>query len=629
MRNDLVTWVRRLCVAGALAFIPGAFAAAQQGPNAHAPLTERFKSILQEHDIQGAAIILVENGAPTLEFYDGVMDAELGAPVTAQTRFRAGSVSKNITSLLALRLVESGVIDFNADLHALAPELRIDNPWRETAPVRFAHLLEHTAGLPGSSYAEYAFNEPDAPLAPYIARYEPIRLRWRPGQFYSYANIGHTIAAQIMADRAGTDFDTLVRREVFTPLGMDSATFRESDVPMGALSRSYAQGGARAEPFWSMGVRPSGALIVTPADLARVAALYARRGALPDGTPFVSAALLERMERGETSLAAAAGATEASYGLGNFGFSVGTRLWRGHWGKVDGFRTNMGYAPDLAAGFVIMVNTSDGAAMNALRVAVAEHLTRGTAAPASPPGTSASPDSAIPGIYENYTHDMPLRRWIFALLDQKRLEIVDGAVRVSPLLSPGEGRLVRPLSARTFVEEGFSIPTSAFVEADGRAFWVESESYRRVPAWSAYGRLTIVGLGTIAAAIAIVHAIVWGVLALMGRRAQGGAFRIPIWLFLAGASYVALFALFAQFGIFGSMGDLRLVGTLSWLSALLALLSLSGVAASAAALVETARETRRALTPFMAYAWPASLSLAAFSAFLAFQGWIPLITWRF
>ena len=61
--------------------------------------------------------------------------------------------------------------------------------------------------------------------------------------------------------------------------------------------------------------------------------------------------LIERMERGETSAAAQAGVREASYGLGNFGFAGDGRIWRGHWGKTDGFLTNVGYLPEHGVGF--------------------------------------------------------------------------------------------------------------------------------------------------------------------------------------------------------------------------------------------------------------------------------------
>lgn len=607
---------------------PPSEAAGQLTPTADAveALETRIVEILEASKIVGAGIVVIENNAVALEHYHGFADREAGVGVNAGTPFRAGSISKNVTSLLAVRLAAQGMIDLEAPLTAYLPELAINNPYAEASPVRFDHLLEHTAGLAGSTYWEYTLDAENASPSDYVAAIAPIDLRWRPGTFYSYANAGHTIAAAAMEARTGVDFDTMMQREVFGPLGMASANFATAGPGVSGLSLSYDGSGVAQKP-WRMLIRPSGALIATPRDLSRLVALYLARGTAPDGSAFVPAALVERMERGETSLAAAQGVRSGSYGFGNFGFAVNGRIVRGHWGSTEGFRANLGYLPELGGGFVIMSNTDDGAALSDLREAIVAHLAR-NAPPQPLAARGGAIDPRVAGAYINYTHDMPMRRWLFEVLEQQRIRIVDGGLEVTARgpFGSSAARYV-PVADGGFRAEDLPIATGAFVEESGEIFWTEGEAFRKVPFWLADGLTWLLIGGLAASAMGVLHALVWGVMAMLKRGPTGQGLWARVGLAVGGLGFVGASALFVTHGLVGDSNQLDALGRISAVSVTMAVLSLLAAAGAGVALAATGVKTARAPSVFLVYAWPASLLLTGLAMWWAWRGWVPLLTW--
>ena len=70
------------------------------------------------------------------------------SPLTAETLFRIGSVSKSFAALAALKLQEEGKLKLTDTVRQWVPEVAFTNPWEATDPVRLVHLMEHTTGFP-------------------------------------------------------------------------------------------------------------------------------------------------------------------------------------------------------------------------------------------------------------------------------------------------------------------------------------------------------------------------------------------------------------------------------------------------------------------------------------------------
>ena len=125
-------------------------------------------------------------------------DLDTGAPVTDETMFRAGSVSKSVAGVAIMMLVERGLVSLDDRVRNLAPELDIRNPWHTTHPVRLRHLVEAGAGFVGLHPQDYAnpAEPPDIALAQVIGDL-PYRLdvQWRTGDSTSSHDRSHTITA--------------------------------------------------------------------------------------------------------------------------------------------------------------------------------------------------------------------------------------------------------------------------------------------------------------------------------------------------------------------------------------------------------------------------------------------------
>src|SRR6185312_14864868 len=92
-------------------------------------LRARIAQILDREHIAGAAFALVDRNGPTYVGGVGVRDRAARTPMTSDTAFRVGSLSKSVIALGVMRLVDQGKLDVDRPLREIVPDLQIDNPW--------------------------------------------------------------------------------------------------------------------------------------------------------------------------------------------------------------------------------------------------------------------------------------------------------------------------------------------------------------------------------------------------------------------------------------------------------------------------------------------------------------------
>ena len=204
---------------------------------------DSLRAIVYDHQLPGMAVAIVSRDSVVWQQGFGYADVEAMKPVTAQTMFRIGSVTKSFVALGILRLVEEGKLDLNDKVAELAPEVNINNPWSATDPVRLVHLLEHTAGLDDMRFNE--FYVPDeqslSPLEAINQFTNSKKVRWRPGTVTSYSNPGYGIAGYILEKYAGMPYEQFIRMEILAPMGMENTGFRRKNIPLEKLALGYAK----------------------------------------------------------------------------------------------------------------------------------------------------------------------------------------------------------------------------------------------------------------------------------------------------------------------------------------------------------------------------------------------------
>ena len=204
--------------------------------------------IVSETGVPGAGLALVR--ADGIEWAGGVglADRERGIPVTGDTHFRVGSISKTFVAMSLVQLYEEGALDIEAPLEELAPEIAIDNPWhahrsgaadspaaahgrlRRHALQRSLHPRRRARGLARSR------------CWPAIPRSR--RVRWRPGTRMSYSNVGYGVAGLVLEKLTGQPYEDYIQEHIFDPLEMATSSFRLTAEDEALLARGYDGDGA-------------------------------------------------------------------------------------------------------------------------------------------------------------------------------------------------------------------------------------------------------------------------------------------------------------------------------------------------------------------------------------------------
>ena len=330
-----------------------------------APVTiEELRSaiavVIEERDVPAVGVVLVDENGPV--WMDALGKANIADDLDADTDslFRIGSTSKIFVALSVLKLVEEGRISLDDKVRELAPEIEFENEWESTDPVRVVHLLEHTTGWDDIHLPEYGHNDPTpATLKEGLDFHPHSRVsRWKPGSRMTYCNAGPPIAAYIVQKITGQDFEGYVRESFFAPLEMGTTTYRLSaDVREKGVT---LYDGKTPQEYWHIVMRPSGSINSSIKDMQKLVSFFVNRGSV-DGEQLVSLESLQRMERVESTPAAAAG-QEVGYGLNNYSSGHESWVYRSHNGGVNGGLTELAYLPDEKLGYVFFINSGNGQA---------------------------------------------------------------------------------------------------------------------------------------------------------------------------------------------------------------------------------------------------------------------------
>ena len=240
----------------ALALLASACSAAntqQPADDPHPKTVDEFKAavqkVLDDTGVPGAGIALVRLGGVEWAGGVGLADRDAKTPVTADTHFRAGSISKTFIAGALVQLYEDGEIDLNAPVVELASDVQIDNAWMVDEPVRLIHLLQHTAGFDDMHFNEmYNVSHPaDLPLVD-VLRLNPASrvVRWKPGTRMSYSNPGYGIAGYIIEKVTGEKYEDRIAEHIFKPVGMTESSFHLTEADYPKLAKGYAVAQRRA-----------------------------------------------------------------------------------------------------------------------------------------------------------------------------------------------------------------------------------------------------------------------------------------------------------------------------------------------------------------------------------------------
>ncbi len=351
------------------------FSLAAQSFAAEPKLTKQLDEIRLKSGVHGIAVGVVQGERPAMFMASGFADTNKRSPISEQTQFRFGSVSKMFVALSIMKLVEDGALTLNAPLKTLAPEIKYSNPYATDYPLRVVHLINHSTGWDAMRFAENA-PQPSPPISITQALEllpESRTSRWPPGTRSAYNNTGPLVAAYLVEKFSGMPYEAFVKQHFLTPLGMQNTDYFYTDNYRQHAATLYV--GAQPTPYAHINNRAAGAMNSSIADMITFIRFLNRQGSDPN---LLKLASFTAMQNAIGSTSAQAG-IEVAHLPGLQQFRANGFVFFGHEGSVRGGSALLAYQPDLKVGYVIAVN-GEGPAIGPIHQYLSNMLTAQNAA---------------------------------------------------------------------------------------------------------------------------------------------------------------------------------------------------------------------------------------------------------
>ncbi len=314
--------------------------------------TFNIEERMGELKIPGVSIAVLNNGVLEWAKGYGIADSLENRKVDTETLFQAGSISKPVAATRAMQLAGNESISLDEDINTYLTTWNVpSNEFTTEEKVTTRRILNHTAGLTVSGFLGYKRGE-TIPSLPNIldgkGNTEPVRVYKEPGGSWSYSGGGYSVLQQMIIDFDQSNFPSIMKQHVLSPLGMASSTYK-NPLPDNLHKRAatgYNFDGSQVEgKWWVYPEMAAAGLWTTPSELIlwakTIQKIYQTQ---EDG--LLKASIVNEMLT----------PNEDSQGLGPYVLEH----FFGHGGADEGFRANVSVWKETPNAVVIMVNSQNG-----------------------------------------------------------------------------------------------------------------------------------------------------------------------------------------------------------------------------------------------------------------------------
>ena len=317
---------------------------------------------VNKYHVPGVSIAIIHQHSVIWSRAYGVLQAGQAAPTRTDSLFQACSISKAVTAVAILHLVQAGSIDLDTDVNKYLTTWKIpaNDTWQPTVTLR--QLLSHTAGINVPWFYGYHRDQEIPSLVQILAGEKPantpgIRVNILPGTRFRYSGGGYCVLQQLLCDVRQQPFPELMRDLVLDPLGMTQSTY-EQPLPEkywnNASSGHRASGKPLAGQWHTMPEMAAAGLWTTATDLARFSIdlqlAFAGQTDRLLSPEMVRLFLSPEVQRDPTSF----------MGLGVWLEGSGRNARFGHPGDNEGFACRWTALCEGGMGAVIMTNSDTG-----------------------------------------------------------------------------------------------------------------------------------------------------------------------------------------------------------------------------------------------------------------------------
>jgi CubicO group peptidase (beta-lactamase class C family) len=306
--------------------------------------------------VPGVSIGIYHNGQEFTAGF-GITSLEHPLPVTADTLFQTGSISKTFTGTLVMMLVEQGKVDLDAPVRKYLKDFKVKDK-SVTARVTVRQLLTHMGGWVGDYFNDFGNgDEALAKMVKDIARLPQVQPL---GTIWSYNNTGFNVASRIIEVVTKKPYEQTMQEMLFDPLGLDMTFFYPSDI---LFTHRFVVGHQKvkdevhvARP-WAIGRAGNGVggVVSTVRDLLKYARFHMGNGK----KNIISGKSLKAMRVPQVDAGA-----RGMMGITWFIRKVGGLTAYAHGGATHGQQAYFFFIPDEDFACAILTNSDDGGIIN-------------------------------------------------------------------------------------------------------------------------------------------------------------------------------------------------------------------------------------------------------------------------
>lgn len=319
----------------------------------------KVKKLFKQYKTTGGAVVLAWDGEIIYEHYYGYAYKKEKERVDRDTYFRIASVSKLVTAVGAMQLVEKGLLNLDESISTYLG-------YKIQKKITLRTLLTHTSGLNSNS----SYSRESNTLRDLLEKSRNYKKR-EPGTKYEYSNFGAGVIGSLIESVTDKNINDVITEAFFAPLGIDAAYHPSLLKNPEKISAIYSMSGtckaARKTLLnkpWDEGVNPDrhyrisyGSVWIKPKDLCRIGIMLYNQGEL-DGVQILKESTTELMCSNQTGKGCITADTPYGLGVNIVKNLIKNKVFYGHQGLVDDALCNLYWDPETGFVFCLVTNGS-------------------------------------------------------------------------------------------------------------------------------------------------------------------------------------------------------------------------------------------------------------------------------
>ena len=332
-------------------------------------LPRKLRARIKARHVPGASVAVLRGRTPATARIvataaAGVVNLDTNVPVTTDSVFQIGSITKPFTTTLVMQLVDEGLVTLDCPVVDYLPTFRVAD-LHVSRKVTARHLLSHQSGIDGDLFVDAGRGDDNVQRL--VDKATMVPSLFPIGTKHSYCNLGFAVLGRVCEVVTGKTYDTLLRERIFEPLGMDHALSLPEDMMRFSCAIGHVPVPGKKDawqptrvPYLSLGHKSAGS---TPAmsavDLSKFAQMHMNRGRGPDGAKVLSARSVSSMLRRQIKLQRHTPRNITHWGLGWFLMDWNGARVHGHDGGTVGQFAFLRILPAKNLAVVMLTNGGD------------------------------------------------------------------------------------------------------------------------------------------------------------------------------------------------------------------------------------------------------------------------------